>query len=334
MTNPKQFFLESKNIAVVRTDKIGDMVLTLPMFKAIKSKFPDKKLTLIASDYTKALLENCEYIDQTFFLEDFKDGIDDIFKKEKFDVIFFPRPRFKECLSAFRTRQKLRIGTAYRWYSFLFNYRIYVHRKIAEKHEAEYNVNMIENLTGNKLKTELVRPFITNIRRKKIEDLLNEYQLEQNNFIIIHPGSGGSAYEWGPENFGNLAKSIYHNTGIKAIITGNQSDVEKCDIVNRISETSINLCSKLALSELIALISYSGLLIANSTGVIHIAAAFEKKVIGLYPNTPYLSPKRWGPYSKNSICITPDYSDEKNRDKMNLIDFQKVFETTLEMLKK
>lgn len=331
MTNPKEFFFNSKKIAVVRTDKLGDMILTLPMIKVIKELFPEKHISLISSNYTIVLTENCEYIDKTFFLEDYRDGIKEIFNNERFDVIFFPRPKFNECLNAFITGQKLRVGSAYRWYSFLFNYKIYAHRKTAEKHEAEYNVNMVENLIGRQLRTELVRPAISENVQGKIEVLLKNIGLEEKKFIIIHPGSGGSAFEWHPENFGKLAKVIYDKKGLKTIITGNKSDLQKCNTVNNIAINSTNLCSQLTLSELLALISKSKLLIANSTGVIHIAAALGINVLGLYPNSPHLSPKRWGPYSINSICITPDAKDKNNQDDMNLIDFNKVLESTLKL---
>lgn len=331
MTNPREFFFNSRKIAVVRTDKLGDMVLTLPMVKAIKELFPDKHISLIASSYTKVLIENCKYIDKTFFLEDFSEGIKGIFKNERFDVIFFPRPKFNECLSAFITRQRLRIGSAYRWYSFLFNYKINLHRKIAEKHEAEYNVNMVESITGKQLRTELVRPLINEDFESKIEALLKTYKLDEKKFIIIHPGSGGSAYEWNPENFGRLAKTLNEHTGLKAVITGNDSDIQKCKTVSNIANSSINLCSQLTLGELMALINHSKLLIANSTGVIHIAAALGVKVLGLYPNSPHLSPKRWGPYSNDSICITPESKDRNNQDDMNLIDFNKVLEIALRL---
>ncbi len=332
MQNPKDFFLNAKNVAIVRTDKLGDMILTLPMVKAIKETFPEKQLTLIASSYTRPLLLNCEYINRTFFCEDFKNGINGIFRNEKFDVVFFPRPKLNECLSAFLTGQKLRIGSAYRWYSLLFNYKIHSHRKTAKKHEAEFNVNMVEILIGKRLKTELVKPYINNYEREKIENILETFQLEPNSFIIIHPGSGGSAYEWKPEKFGEIAKKLYEKTGLKTVITGNHSDIQKCKIVKEISVDSINLCSKLTLEGLMALISFSKLLISNSTGVIHIAAALGVSVLGLYPNSPHLSPKRWGPYSKNSITITPESRGKIDRDDMNLINFDKVLNAALELL--
>jgi ADP-heptose:LPS heptosyltransferase len=45
-------FENAQNIAVVRTDKLGDMVLTLPLVKAIKSNFPDKAVSVIAQSYS------------------------------------------------------------------------------------------------------------------------------------------------------------------------------------------------------------------------------------------------------------------------------------------
>ena len=53
-------------------------------------------------------------------------------------------PTFQTALIIFLSRIKNRIGTGYRWYSFLFNSKIYEHRKYAEKHELEYNVNLLK----------------------------------------------------------------------------------------------------------------------------------------------------------------------------------------------
>lgn len=334
MKNLEEFFFRSANIAIVRTDKLGDMILTLPMFKVLKELCPEKKLTLIASNYVKPLLLNCLYIDQIHFIEDYKNGIKDIFKEGNFDVIFFPRPRFNEALSAFLNGHKLRIGSGYRWYSFLFNYKIFIHRKTAEMHEAEYNINMIEHLVSKKLSVELVKPCINESDIEKINIILQKEGLIQHQFLIIHPGSGGSSYEWSPKNFGKLAEKIFEQTGLKSIITGSNSDEQKCSKAQKYSPHSINLCSQLSLNELMALISLSKMLIANSTGIIHLAAAIGIKVLGLYPNTPHLSPLRWGPYSKDSICVTPPATNQKSRDDMSLIDIDLVLQSAISLIEK
>ena len=96
--------------------------------------------------------------------------------------------------------------------------------------------------------------------------------------------------------------------------------------IKSIVNNCIDLAGQFDLSELIALISQSSLLIANSTGIIHIAAALEIPVIGLYPNSPNLSSNRWGPYSNDKIIISPKYNIDEDKDNMDLISSNEVFQ--------
>ena len=55
-------------------------------------------------------------------------------------------PTLKISLMMFLAGVTNRIGTGYRWYSFLFNNKVYEHRKYAEKHELEYNINLLNKI--------------------------------------------------------------------------------------------------------------------------------------------------------------------------------------------
>ena len=95
----------------------------------------------------------------------------------------------------------------------------------------------------------------------------------------------------------------------------------------------INLAGKFDLSQLIAVINKSDLLIANSTGPIHIAAALGKNVIGFYPKIAACSPNRWGPYTNKKNIFMPEITcsncTKKQCEKlncMNSININEVFE--------
>ncbi|MCO5251614.1 MAG: glycosyltransferase family 9 protein [Candidatus Kapabacteria bacterium] len=318
-------FENAQNIAVVRTDKLGDMVLTLPLVKAIKSNFPDKTVSVIAQSYCKPLLMNTEYIDKCFYIDEFDNGIKEIFRLEKFDAAFFPRPVFDEVLAAFTSGIKLRIGSAYRAYSILFNHKVRDHRKVSKFHEAQYNVRMLESITGEKYKTELIRPMIDDIASQKIQNLLQNSQDKVK--IIIHPGSGGSARDLPIEKLIDGLEAFANVTKFQFIITGIASESKICDDVHQNLAQSLNFCGKLNLEEMIALIEFSDGMIANSTGVLHIAASLGKRIIGFYPNSPHISQKRWGPYGTESVIINPPI--DKNTqlsDDMSKIDSKKITE--------
>jgi heptosyltransferase-3 len=333
MVNSQEIRSNSRRIAVIRTDRLGDMVLTLPMCLALKRVIPGSEITMIARSYTEPLITNSPALDKCFFIDRYDGGLEGIFKNISFDAIYFPRPRYEEALMAYKYRIKYRIGSKHRLYSFLFNFRIDDHRKISEFHEAEYNVRMVTKSTGFEAKTELVAPVIDPILRMKIEHFALENGIDlEKRIVIIHPGSGGSAKDYPPDKLAVAAKILYERNDLNIVITGTHEESQSCMSIKDKCPNAVNLCGKLNLHELIAFLSFSNALVANSTGVLHIAAAMGLSVVGLYPNTAHISGKRWGPYSQNSIVINPPAGNKLEMDNMLLIQEEKIAISVEELL--
>ncbi|NWF87887.1 MAG: glycosyltransferase family 9 protein [Ignavibacteriaceae bacterium] len=332
--------IEPKNLLIVRTDRIGDVILSLPLAEIIKKHFPKCKITYLLRDYTECLANNHPFIDQIIILKE-KSGKALInsncheLRKHKFDSSIIVYPTFLTALITFLSGIKNRIGTGYRWYSFLFNYKIFEHRKYAEKHELEYNVNLLkafginEELNTNSIHFNLNVPADGEF---KVEKLLNENRVDTRlPIIIIHPGSGGSAIDLPIASFLELVKIISEKLKAAIIITGSQSEKKLCDQLT-INNSVKNFAGMLRLSDLIALINKSSLFISNSTGPIHIAAALGKSTIGFYPKILSCSAKRWGPYSNKTRIFIPTI-DCKNCTRkqceklncMNSINMKDVF---------
>lgn len=332
MPEYKDILKKAKNIAVVRTDRIGDIILTMPMLKPLKAAAPDAELTVIARKYTKDILDASQFDFKKLYIDDNDAGIADIFRKEKFDAAFFPRPRLNECFEAFKNRVKLRVGSGYRLYSIFLNKRIYEHRKKGRKHEAEYNTGLVEAVAGEKFITQLLPVKPSGAAIASLEQKLSKLKESlRNESIIIHPGSRGSAIDWPIEMFAEAAK-ILEKQDIQIIITGVDSEYDSCLQVERKCSNSLNLCGLLNLEELIALIYKVKILASNSTGVIHIAAAAGISTIGLYPNTRHISHLRWGPYSDNSIILNPPCEPEEEKDNMNRIEINSFVDSALRLL--
>ena len=49
---------EPKNILIVRTDRIGDLILTLPLAGLIKKQYPDARVSFLVREYTKNIVSN------------------------------------------------------------------------------------------------------------------------------------------------------------------------------------------------------------------------------------------------------------------------------------
>jgi ADP-heptose:LPS heptosyltransferase len=332
--------IKPKNLLIVRTDRIGDVVLSLPLASLIKKNFPWCKITFLVREYTKALVVKHPFIDEVIVLKELNNKIPilsnvKIISKFNFDSAVIVYPTLVTALIIFLSRIKYRIGTGYRWYSFLFNQKIYEHRKYAEKHELEYNINLLSKFGIN----EKVNPATVDFNLvpdsgsiEKVEKILSDSNIKLNEPIIIfHPGSGGSAVDLPVEKFKALVTKISLELTENIILTGSTSEKKLCENL-KVKPGILNLAGELNLSGMIALIDKCSVFVANSTGPLHIAAALGKHTIGFYPRISACSAERWGPYTDKRILFSPKIKCENctreqcaELDCMNTIEVTDVF---------
>ena len=332
--------IKPENLLIVRTDRIGDVILSLPLAGLVKKHYPNCKVTFLVRDYTKELIEDHPYIDKVLVLNETDGKVnlkENIFaiKKFNFDSSIIVYPTFFTSLVIFLSGIKNRIGTGYRWYSFLFNEKIYEHRKYAERHELEFNVNLLKKLNINENISPANVKFDISINPdsdKKVNEILHRNNIdEKRQIIIIHPGSLGSSVDLPIDKFKELIDLIINKTDFQIILTGSKNERELCEELVT-SEKVKNFAGDFSLSELICLINKAEIFVSNSTGPIHISAALNKYTIGFYPKFLACSAKRWGPYTTKALVFRPETDCEacsreqcKNIDCMNSIQMQKVF---------
>lgn len=338
--------IKPKNLLLIRTDRIGDVILSLPLAEMIKKNYPDCRVSFLLREYTKDLAYSNPYIDEILVLKENDGEIDirenlNMLREKKYDTCITVYPTFRIAWLVFRSGIKFRIGTGYRWYSILFNKKVYEHRKYADKHELEYNVNLLKEIGIEETITKDNVRFIIEIEKsvdEKINELLvaNGINLSKP-LVIVHPGSGGSAVDLPVEKFKLLVEKLI-DSEVQVLITGSENEKELCQqlVVN---DTIKNLSGMISLKELTVLINKADMFVANSTGPLHIAAALNKYSIGFYPHLTACLPKRWGPYSNKSKIYMPESDCEDCRNNrctkvecMNTINIEKVHSDIIEII--
>ena len=328
-------------ILLIRTDGIGDVLLSVPMAGVLREHNPTDEIWLLTRHYTREIGEHYPDIDGVLTIDD-KTGINYSFrglvnrlKEKNFDAAVLVHPRFYLAAALFSAGIKLRIGTGYRWYSFLFTHKVYEHRKTVEKHELEYNLGLLQplgiNANSGELKFEVSAAEIENARK-----ILNNFGRSKGTpVIVLHPGSGGSAMEWPLESFQKLASKMVKLYNAVIVITGGESEKALLEKFREYCDVKVNILTNvLSLANLAALLKESSLVVTNSTGPLHLAAAVGTQVIGLYPPIKLCSPVRWGPYTMTDSVIQPDCKEFQNSrqafrhapDCMRLITVEMVME--------
>lgn len=306
-------------------------MLTLPVIDALKECYPSAIIDFLVNKRVFELVQDYPNINKVHSIEKVTaKGVKSICKAGKYDLAITVFPRFSIALGVYLARVKYRLGTGYRWYSFLFNLKHYQHRKEALKHEMEYNLDLLEEINCHINKAVFPRINVTLYdKRNLLSKLLVQKIDPDKGYIVIHVPSLGSAKVWSDKNFIDLInlilseKAIVHNV----MLTGTKDEEFHIRFIqNGLADKSRTyVVLDLKLRELAALLQRAALFIGNSTGPIHIAAAVGTFVVGLYSPARVESPLRWGPITDKKKIFVPQI-DDNTRNVMDDISSEEVFE--------
>ena len=181
----------------------------------------------------------------------------------------------------------------------------------------KYNFNFHKTINNQNLVFSFLKlpgyinnyPYYLPISNKKIENKFEK------NSIIIHPGNDAkNAYRRYPlDLYINLiSKILYNNLASQIYIILGPGELNLADIIVKQLELYISINKVIIIkspefTDLINLFSYSKLFITNDSGLAHIAAAFDIKIINIYGPA---NPSDTSPISRNQIIVQPDINIE------------------------
>lgn len=299
--------MKPKNIILsTRANKIGDVILTLPLTTLLKQRFPDIVVGFIGTQYTRVIIEACVFVDVFIDEQDFFTQNITLFDQSP-DCIVHVIAQKSIAQRAKVLNIPWRIGTARRFYNWLTcNRFVWLNRKSSDLHEAQLNIQMLKSFG---IDTD-----------KSLNDIANLYGLSDLSFIrppgiffdenrfklILHAKSGGSAHEWDLQHYIDLAKSLDTNR-FQIFISGTSAErVALQPLLDELGDKVVDVVGVLGLSDFMGLIAGCDGLIACSTGPLHIAAALGKYAFGIYAPSRPIFPQRWGPIGVRSQVFVLD----------------------------
>ena len=109
--------------------------------------------------------------------------------------------------------------------------------------------------------------------------------------VILHPGANWAHKRWAPERFAALGDRLAASHGVRLAITGAPDDRPLAQALQRrMAHPATVLAGRTSLRELGACLEQAQLVVANDTGVLHIAAALRRPLVALYgPTSPALT---------------------------------------------
>ncbi len=302
-------------VLIIRLSSIGDIILTTPILRQLKEKFPDIVIDFVVLKNFKDSIEGSPYIDNLILFDKKKDdGFRNIKKfgkklnENRYDYVFDLHRKFRSKLISSEIKSKIFVypkrklwksllvklklikyhvddtiiknyfkafkvlGIKYKWEDLDFNFS-----KDDLENVKKYS-GMFAMAPGASKETKKWLPEKFGKLAKKLYDLdfnFSKDDLENvkkySGMFAMAPGASKETKKWLPEKFGKLAKKLYDRYKIKTVLLGGKEDIERCELINKVSENScINLAGKISLKESGALLSVSKLLVTNDSGPFHI----------------------------------------------------------------
>jgi len=304
-----------ERILIARTDRLGDLVLSTPVIKNIRDYFPRSRISFLCRPYTREVLEGNPWLDEVIIYD--KYGKDKSFaaslrfaeslRKKRFDLALILHPTLRMHLLTFLAAIPVRAGWKWSKGSFLLNrgFRHLKHK--GQKHELEYNLDLLRGL-GIPVETKTMYFPLKKESQDRIKELLQSRGVgDKDLLIVLHPAASCPSRRWPIAHFSLLSGFLQKDLKVKIAVISTEKEKDQTEQLLRDHREMVDLRGRLDVSGLGALLDRADLLIANDSGPVHIAAALDTPVISIFSrNDPGLSPRRWQPLGMRSFYLHKD----------------------------
>jgi ADP-heptose:LPS heptosyltransferase len=333
---------EPQKILVVRQDRLGDALSTVPLLKALKAARPGAHITFMVAKPLAELFLGQPFLDEVITWSNGLWPLIKTLRRGRYDVLLMLHPSKLLAWAAFFAGVKQKAGLGFRPYYVLTGFK-HSHRgrrsgapPLAELpafryvdttqcpavskpggayqndgrviHETEYNFSVARSLF--ELSEEIEPPRIYLSENEKAEGRNILMSLNVQNPIAVLPANRGSSANWPPERWGELVRKLVEAKQEVLILGGPGEE----DILKKVKgDTNVPMAGpELTLRRLAAILANCRQVAGSSTGTLHLAAAAGAKTVGLFCPAPASRPERWRPLGEGHVQLVPEEESCKN----------------------
>ncbi len=289
----------SDKILILGPAWVGDMVVAQSLFKTLKINNPNCIIDVAAPAWTLPLLARMPEVNEAIALP-FKHG----------ELAFFERIAFGKSLKNKSYAQAIILTNSFK--SALLPFAASIKKRTGFLGEMRYGlINDVRSLDKTKLVKTVERFVALGLDKdENLPNIIPNPQLisslksawilacgagilkNKNKILGLCPGAEyGAAKRWPAEYYAEVAREAL-NKNWQVLLFGSDKDVPVTSQINQLTQNKcIDLAGKTKLDEAIDLMSICDTVISNDSGLMHIAAALNKKLIAIFGSSdPYHTP--------------------------------------------
>ncbi|MBF0484231.1 MAG: lipopolysaccharide heptosyltransferase II [Candidatus Omnitrophica bacterium] len=297
-----------KNILVVNVNWLGDVIFSTPVFRALKEKYPQAKISCMAVPRVCEVLRYVPFVDEVIEFDE--DGIKwrvwqwinfiGILRAKKFDGVFLLHGSKTRAVLAKFAGIPVRVG-----YERKGRGRYLTHAfepSPSNTHRSDVYLNVIRKF-GVEVKDGRNMLTVPLEGKMQVLGLLKNAGIDSEKpFVVVHVCGNWDLKLWTEHNFTLLIERLMTKYGAQVVIPGGQNDLPRINrIIAPLKIKPAVLADKTNLKELIVLLSMAETVISSDSGPLHVANSVGTKVIGIFgPTRPEITgPRGIGKY----ICL-------------------------------
>ena len=324
---------------------IGDIILTTALIRCVRSKFPEAQIDfLVKKQFYEVVqynpcLSNILIFEKGKKLKELRQQI----KQEKYDWIIDIHQNIRSLYLKTGLNIPLKTGFSKKLFqrSLLVNLGINLYREAKPVVLRYFESVEKQGVTYDNAGTEVFVP--TEMVEAMKQKLLQSGYTSDKNLFVISPGASFTNKRWLPEGFSNVAGNLIAEKNGWIAFIGGKNDVMLCsEIQKMIDAETANFAGEFSLLDSAALLSLCTAFIGNDSGMLHLAQAFKKPVVGIYG--PTVKELGYFPMEVNSVVVEKpvscrpcthmglDHCPKKHFHCMNTIDSADVIEAVNSLL--
>ena len=279
---------EFNNILVAQTAFLGDVVLTTPLFKAIKGLYPGARLTLLTTPAAKPLVEEDPYLDAILTYD--KKGGESLFSALKkiragsFDLLLSPHRSHRTSLLGFLSGIPVRVGYEESGFSILHTRRV---KRPMELHEVDRILALLSalGLEANSGDRKLAIGY-TDAERAEVQEVLDANGVgPEEKLAGLCPGSAWATKRWTPEGFAAVGGAL-RDKGFRVVLVGGPDDREAADkVTGLLGGNAVDATGRTSLKALSAWVDRFSVFVTNDSAPLHVAAARNVPTVAVFGPT-------------------------------------------------
>jgi len=286
-------------ILIRATNWVGDAILALPALRAVRLRFPEAQIAIVARPYVADIYRDQQICDQ-LIPYDPQENHSGLFGRErlaselhvlKFDVALLLQNAFDAAWLVWRAGIPERIGYARDGRSFLLTKAVPVPKRgEIPAHEKFYYLELLRRIGwASSLQDEsFIALTVPEEKRPTAEEFLLKSGARRGRLrIAIGAGASyGSAKCWPPSRFAEMASRLQSQSDADVILFGTSAEAAVSSAISAgMRRPPIDLTGRTAIADLPALLSQCHLFIGNDSGAMHVAAAVGLPIVAVFGPT-------------------------------------------------